>query len=98
MDTCPVDPLCVHPCSTTFGFSQVAATEGPHAVGEGSPGTASRAGAQLSLGVREAPGGAMPGGVLMGEESRVWSFMSEDNTQRSEVAWQTWAPTAGLEA
>ena len=40
----------------------------------------------------------MPGGALMGEEGRVWSSISEDNTQRSKVAWQRWAPAAGLEA
>ena len=40
----------------------------------------------------------MPGGVLMGEEGRAWSPISEDNTQRSKLAWQTWALAAGLEA
>ena len=40
----------------------------------------------------------MRGSVLMGEEGRAWSSMSEDNTQRSKVAWQTWALEAGLEA
>lgn len=66
--------------------------------GVGQPRHDFAAGTQLSLGVREAPGGAMPGGVLMGEEGRAWSPISEDNTQRSKLAWQTWALAAGLEA
>lgn len=40
----------------------------------------------------------MPGGALMGEEARAWRSISEGNTQRSKVAWQRWAPAAGLEA
>ena len=88
-------------CSLVFHHFRLLAGgshRGSTRCGRGQPRHDFAAGTQLSLGVREAPGGAMPGGALMGEEARAWRSISEGNTQRSKVAWQRWAPAAGLEA